>query len=387
MESRCQGVKRPRVDLTSACLVDVPQHVRGHAAPMTKSTEKAKDPKAIKARFSGNGRCVCVEHKARNGPPCHRRVALGTLVQLCVALVGMSQEEKGFIFHHMYTEASNPSDEKSRGLGVSKRSRRLRWYIGDRKMCFTNFCYMLFTSPSTIREYVSIEAGPDGKRISKRHTSMPKRRHKGHQGQQVDFFFQEYYQSAGEPLPQISQRRQQHSQVDGEDVDADVLQNINGQWGPWLNKDDPLNKNDNDEYDPDRPIVSTAHMCTLACDGAVVGLPIRFIQHSSLWSLYWQFLAHWDALKTCGRLDLQASQSRGARGKRQGVEESAPSFSTFQRRWQEVWMHYLRFRKSSTHAQCNTCFKLQQVMFERGSSVAERLDAARLQSQNACHAT
>ena len=367
--------KRKGIDISAACLVDVPHHIRGHAAPVSKITEKAKDPKAIRERYQGIGRCVCAEHKARKGPPCHRKVPLAAVTRLCSALAGMSVEEKGFIFHHMYTVASGQSDvEEVEGSGHTK---RLRWYIEDHKMCFTNFCHMLFTSPATVREFVNIEAGPDGKRISARHTGMPtKMSGRGPIGEQVDFFFQEYYQSAGEPLPQESQRTSSRS-PGSDNMDADILQEVNGKWGPWLNKGDPLNRDDDDGYDPDRPVVDTSRMCTLACDGAVVGLPIRFVQHSTLWALYWQFLAHWDALKLAGRVE----------GKRQGVEESAPSFSTFQRRWQAVWRFYLRFRKSSAHAQCNTCFKLQMTMFARGSSVAERLDAARHQSQDTFHPT
>ena len=380
-------VKGKQVDLTAACVIDIPQAVRAHQAPNTKTTEKAKDPKAIKERYLGKGRCVCAEHKDRGGQPCHRAVPLSTLIRLCIALAGMSQEEKGFIFHHMYSEAKDQ--------GASK---RLRWHIEDHKLCFTNFCHMLFVSTSTVREYVTIEPGPDGQRISKRHTTLSKQRTMGQPGQEVDFFFQEYYQSAGEPLPQITQRAMCQgvkAMKDGDNVDADILQSVNGRWGPWLNHGDRLNGVDNDEYDPDRPITDTAHMCTLACDGAVVGLPVRFLQHSSLWALYWQFLAHWEALHTSGRVD-RPTGARGAKRQRQGeklgeaagqgVKVNPPSFSTFQRRWQAVWQHYLKFRKSSSHAQCNTCFKMLQVMFERGSSVEERIDAARRLSGNVFHA-
>ena len=229
-----QSLKRARIDMAQACVAEVPHHVRAHNTPITKTSERAKDPKNVKARCSGNGRCMCVEHTKRQRPPCHRRVPAWSIVRLCVALAGMSQEEKGFIFHHMYTEASNGSgDQESGRPGESKSSIRKRWYIGEHKLCFTNFCYMMWTSPSTVREFVCIEAGPDGKRISKRHTGMPKKiAGRGRQGEHVDFFFQEYYQSAGEPLPACSQRTQQHRQGVEEpqgEQDADILQNINGQ--------------------------------------------------------------------------------------------------------------------------------------------------------------
>ena len=36
--------KAPRVDLTQACVMDIPHHVRGHAVPVSKKAERAKDP-------------------------------------------------------------------------------------------------------------------------------------------------------------------------------------------------------------------------------------------------------------------------------------------------------------------------------------------------------
>ena len=92
-------------------------------------------------------------------------------------------------------------------------------------------------------------------------------------------FVQEYYQSAGEPLPEGSQRIRKQGGDDGahetgKDVDADILQRVSGQWGPWLNHGDHLHGVDDDEYDPDRPVTDTAHMFTLTCDRAVVCLVV-----------------------------------------------------------------------------------------------------------------
>ena len=117
----------------------------------------------------------------------------------------------------------------------------------------------------------------------------------------MDLFVHKYYKSLGEPLPESSQSIQQQGGDD--EVNADIMQSVNGQWGPWLIHGDRLNGVDDDEYDPDRLVTDTTHMFTLACNGAVVGLPVRFMQHSTLWALYWQFLAYWEALKTSGLLD------------------------------------------------------------------------------------
>ena len=72
--------KAQRLDLTQACVIDVPNHVRGHSVPVSKKTERAKDPKAIKERYSGNGCCVCRKHKVRKAPPCHRKVPPALIV-------------------------------------------------------------------------------------------------------------------------------------------------------------------------------------------------------------------------------------------------------------------------------------------------------------------
>ena len=196
-------------------------------------------------------------------------------------------------------------------------------------MCFTNFCYMLFMSPDTVRELCSTEAGPDGKRISRRHTGLHAGRRHGTReaGRQVDFFFQEYYQSAGEPLPKASRRMSVAAlQGAGEDEDADVMQQIGGKWTPWLNAGDKINKDDDELYNPDRPIVDVAMMCTLAADGLVVGLPVRYVQHGKLWSLFWQFLAHWDALLSSGRV---GSTSRGVEELRLHSQHSAGDGSRY----------------------------------------------------------
>ena len=302
---------RTPVDLAQCCIMDVPGNVRSHAPRMTMSTEKVKDPKTIKERVSGAGRCVCQSHKKHGGPACHRAVPVAAIVRLCMALAAMSVEERGYIFYHMYQEERERSGSK-----------RADWSFEGHKMCFTNFCYMLFMSPQTVRELCSTEAGPDGKRISRRHAGLPKGRSGPRDaGRQVDFFFQEYYQSAGEPLPKASRRKSVaalegitttygHTQgaCRGEDEDADVMQQIGGKWTPWLNAGDKINKDDDELYNPDRPIVDVAMMCTLAADGQVVGLPVRYVQHGTRWSLYWQFLAHWDALLSSGRVGVSESR-------------------------------------------------------------------------------
>lgn len=58
------------------------------------------------------------------------------------------------------------------------------------------------------------------------------------------------------------------------------------------------------------------------------------------------------------------------------MDRAAPSFVTFYRRWVAVWKQYLVFRKSSQHAQCLTCFELQQQMHNKGVGWAAKMKAA-----------
>ena len=69
-----------------------------------------KDPKAIKEHYSSSGCFHLAEHTAQKLPPCHHRVPLALILQLCSTLAGMSTEEK-LIFHEVYN--AEGEDEES----------------------------------------------------------------------------------------------------------------------------------------------------------------------------------------------------------------------------------------------------------------------------------
>ena len=106
----------------------------------------------------------------------------------------------------------------------------------------------------------------------------------------------------------------------------------------------------------------------------VVGLRRGFQPHARLHDLAWLILAAWDTVRP------NVQESRGP-----GTEESdtppmmqtPPGWATFWRRWKQVWSSYLRFRKVSQHAQCQTCFELQQELHSRKNTLERRLQAAR----------
>jgi len=173
------------------------------------------------------------------------------------------------------------------------------------------------------------------------------------QGQHVDFFFYELYCSAAEPLPEVE------AGAGGTDTGNSEISHKLGPWDVCIDAADP-----EDDWNPDYPSIDLFTRLTTASLARVVGLPIRYLSHGRVHDLYWMFVAAWDFLAAGERLDVQ-------------VSAEPPSFVTFRRRWQ-VWKQYLRFRKSSQHAQCQTCWELQQQMHNRRATLGDRMNSARL---------
>jgi hypothetical protein len=102
---------------------------------------------------------------------------------------------------------------------------------------------------------------------------------------------------------------------------------------------------------------------TVASSDKVMGLRKRYLPHSKLHDLYWLFQGSWEVLSA-------ASEGR------MGRLDVCPSWPSFFRRWHDRWKWVLRFRTQSQHAQCTTCFDLQQRMHRRNASWQERMQAA-----------
>ena len=119
-QPQTQSPKRRRVDtvdLSNACVVDVPACVRTEP-PQTKAAQNASDKEAIKARWSGPGRCVCAAHKSKKpkGPACHRALPLAALLRTCLAVAAMSSEEKGLhLPSHARAEFRSVEESRCRG--------------------------------------------------------------------------------------------------------------------------------------------------------------------------------------------------------------------------------------------------------------------------------
>lgn len=102
------------------------------------------------------------------------------------------------------------------------------------------------------------------------------------------------------------------------------------------------------------------------------GLPVRYLQHARLHDLYWLFVATVSVW-------LQADS-----------DVTVPAWSTFWRCWNARWCKILVFRKSSTHSQCNFCWRCQQWLAKHISladklTIAERLkEHLRMQYTDRC---
>lgn len=102
----------------------------------------------------------------------------------------------------------------------------------------------------------------------------------------------------------------------------------------------------------------------LATGSFVLGLPLRYLPHQRISDLYWVFQSVWESSYAP---HLPAGST-------------VPCIGTFTKRWR-VWSARLKFRKSSQHAQCQTCWELQQTLRSH-KGWGEKVQAARTLRQH-----
>ena len=288
------------------------------------------------------GPCTCES-------PCVEHVEYGTVVAACDAFWSMPPEALTVILHSMYSDATG-------GGQLSK----VKWTMGNARVCFPMFAKLLGTSKDLITKYIKGEWMPRVHRGGrKRESSII-----------VDFFWASLYSSSAESLCRDTVEEKRIEEADADFMHDDV---------PWLNEGDwqtPVRLADLD-WNPDRPPVELhaqlAALMSNPTSAADLGLPTRFLPHAPLMHYYWLFVSSWDSLQAhaefvCNTSDVQSSGSSGTL--------PCPCYKTFSKRWNVVWRHYLKIRKSSQHSQCNTCFELQRRMHQYGASLAVRYQAA-----------
>lgn len=311
----------------------------------SKYQQNGMDPEKVRNRWA-KGICRC----GRAAKGCQQRVPLHELQLLCQLYWRLSDEERALLIRTCYACAvsrgpgSSAAEDLVQGQDPDdiEPSRTTKWEMCGVPVCFTNFVHLLGTSSRMVSK--QIKGIPD---LRKSLDGAPAVRRAAPQAQHVDFFFAELYRSAAEPLPDPPSR----SGTDGVIV---LMKDC-----PWTD----LEEADVQEWTPDNMPTEQFVALTVGCHGAgSPGVPVRYLQHGRLHDLYWLFSGTWDLL------NVQSPESL------HGV--ATPSFTLFSRRWQ-VWKKFLRFRKSSQHAQCQTCFELQQRMNKRNNSWHDRVEAAR----------
>ena len=303
--------------------------------------QRGADPDRVRARWT-TGACKCA--KVTTG--CHRGIPIKALLGVCTVYWSMADDERAHLVRTCYMSAlgvdvaggsGSVEGEEMRDDEQTKNS--VKWNLCGVRVCYSNFLHLLGTSSRAIAK--CIKGMPDMRRTM---CDTPARPRPAPRAQHVDFFFYELYQSAAEPLPDGSTARSSEVTLNG---------------SPWCDDNNP---EEMIEWTPDAPSVERFVQLTVACQGAAVpGVPVRFLPHARLHDLYWMFVSQWDLLRAQGV---------------QGPDVSVPSYTLFWRRWQ-IWKVFLRFRKASQHAQCQTCFELQTQMHKTSLSWDARLSAAR----------
>eukprot|EP00435_Cladocopium_sp_Y103_P022634 s1605_g5.t1 len=274
--------------------------------------------------------------KKRRLEPCPRKnctldgckpgaIPLNDLKSLCQCFWSITAEERSHLLQSTFGE--NCSNEKI--------AQQKEYYIGSARVCFTNFCKKLATSAPTIRKYF---AGQPDQRL--KHGKAMKSSYAKETAlatQACNNFFQELHQSAAEALPEDENcARSKKSSALSEDLASPWEEDGCYDW----HGGDPL---------------------TVACLAQVLGLPVRYIQHSRMSDLYWQFWSEWQVLAEWGH---------GALGK-------CPSYDTFRRAYKKNWKSVLQMRTSSQHSQCQLCFDFQALLRSPTVSFVEKAEAAR----------
>lgn len=308
------------------------------------------DPDSVRERIKlAKSKCNCKVQ-------CYKSITFAKLLQVCLLFWGLRAEERAMIVRETYHGGATHDDEDDYNQPKLK---RVQWSLCEVPVCFAVFCHLLKTGPVTVRK--QIKGTPDMRRSNIRGVSMPVTRN-AEQARLIDTFFYELYQSAAEPLPEdfrCSEVRNQGVSID--DLISDSHQQQDPDFDFWMET-------------PAVPAVSavlqssslenpegafSVNLLTVACNTKVLGLPMRYLPHQRVSDLYWQYQAWWDNLKANGH-----------------IATDLPCYKTFLRRW-SLWQKRLKFRKSSQHAQCNVCYKLQAVLHSHGTGWGEKVQAAR----------
>lgn len=362
--------KRRCLDVTIAALT-VPA---GHSTSTTPSGAYAvngMDRERIKQRLR-SGACACQKQ-------CHTRLNFRQVTTMCDLYWKLTEEERMFLIHTLYRLADSEAatdvaahtaeaeDSASSGQDDAI-SGRTQWSMAGTEVCFNAFCSLMGVTQRTLRRYCR---GVLDMRRSIPGSEAQCRAAVDGPSLRCDWFLLELYMTAAEPLP--------HEEY----VNGRVDDNIEVDDSVWLATTSEKSRASDSLPDVGQQLADwsadkhfTQHALLLAGEGstALRGVPRRYLPHGRVHDLYWQFLA---------TLEVKAGLSQGALEAPDMLQTSeksrkltAPSWSTFLRRWHAKWKYILRFRKKSQHADCNICFKLREKVHGK-VALAQKLQFAR----------
>jgi len=288
--------------------------------------------------------------------PCHRAIPFADLYSYCLSWHSLADSERWLILRTQHQVGDAPT--------------KLFWSVQGHKVCFTNFCHLIAVGPMTIRKHLKGDIIPNAPKACTE-SQGPQRKvgRPRHQGNVVDFFFMELYNSSSEPLAKSSAGKAQ-----GPDEAEVELSH-----GAWFGHNSEPDLEEAYDWDPQPPDVSKFAMLTAAADGLpVVGVRERYIQSTKLSILYWQFLATWETLKDMAELKTSPlGRTSGPQVSQCGPFHCPPPcYTTFVQRYNTVWKHYIKIRTPTEHAQCTVCFRLQAIIADGTKTIECRRQAA-----------
>ena len=201
-------------------------------------------------------------------------------------------------------------------------------------VCRDGFCAVLGTCHKTLTKRVNRE-------VDMRHTHQASRLYAQHASRVIDFFFIDLYHTSSEDLPEHEHKC--------EDVDKSIADDMEAPLEVLCPK-----LEETFSWTPEASIAETvAHLV-----GPTSDAPLRHLSPGTVVSLYWQFLAWFDATDNLCR----------------SGQHQAPSWTSFWRSWTYKWCKMLKFRKTSQHKECNSCFDFRETVRKRGLSVAAKME-------------
>ncbi|CAJ1390193.1 unnamed protein product [Effrenium voratum] len=315
---------------------------------------------------------------------CHTRLSQRRILAVCRAFWQMSDAERAHMLRAVYFAAAGPDPAGRAGSEESEshesRCKR-QWQLCGQQVCLSNFACILGTSQSSIWKQIYGQPDRRAGSLSARFTQATAA------SMAVDWWLWELYNSAAEPLPDhpkpkkaVKTSSASHFWMDepwlrpGDRVASEVAsEGSSDEFQPedlgigWVHPPyegilAPGNGNAGDhascaehgdggdqtslKWSPDHPVVDQLSAWTVASQRPSIGLPVRYLQHTTLHSLYWLFTASWDTIKE----HLPSGATKQAK-------DGPPSYRTFCARW-KCWRRYIRIRKRSQHAQCTICWDL-----------------------------